>query len=231
VNNHDTFRPMLSASGNYSGWDNGHELGGHIDPFDPPRHSTTQEWEMADDLGDSHPNSLRQGGALPANSAAMRTVGRFFPAAGQTVTIDTHPQASTNRCELLVLGNSGVQITNIIGYGNLTLNYLPPASEYETIKIHYTEATNVSQKVWVKVHYTAPTSLKPVAPAFANLNWLANRQFQFTLDVGIGVRYFIQASSDLINWSAITTNAAPFDFADNAPGNSPIRFYRGVYFP
>jgi len=103
--------------------------------------------------------------------------------------------------------------------------------EYETIKVHYPEGTNVSQKIWVKVNYTAPTSLKPVAPAFANLNWLANRQFQFTLDVGIGVRYFIQASSDLINWSAITTNAAPFDFADNAPGNSPIRFYRGVYFP
>jgi alpha-amylase len=35
VNNHDTFRPTLSANGNYTGWDTANELGGHIDPFDP----------------------------------------------------------------------------------------------------------------------------------------------------------------------------------------------------
>src|SRR2546425_1677209 len=35
VNNHDTFRPTLSATGNYTGWDTANELGGHIDPSDP----------------------------------------------------------------------------------------------------------------------------------------------------------------------------------------------------
>src|SRR5207248_6766883 len=35
VNSHDTFRPELDATGNYTGWDTGNELGGHIDPFDP----------------------------------------------------------------------------------------------------------------------------------------------------------------------------------------------------
>src|SRR5204862_270885 len=34
VNNHDTFRPVLSSSGNYIGWDSADELGGHVDPFD-----------------------------------------------------------------------------------------------------------------------------------------------------------------------------------------------------
>src|SRR6266542_109928 len=29
VNNHDTFRPTLSATGNYTGWDTANELGGH----------------------------------------------------------------------------------------------------------------------------------------------------------------------------------------------------------
>ncbi len=154
---------------------------------DPPHHSTTQEWEMADDLGDSHPNSLQQGGALAANSTALRTVGRIFPAAGKTVTIGTYPESSTNRYELLVLGTSGAPMTNVVGFGSLTLSYAPPASEYETIKIHYTEATNVSHKIWVKVNYTAPTSLKPAAPGFANLKWLTNEQFQFTLTGGIGL--------------------------------------------
>src|SRR5262249_35264290 len=32
---HAPVRPILSANGNYTGWDSGNELGGHIDPFDP----------------------------------------------------------------------------------------------------------------------------------------------------------------------------------------------------
>jgi len=34
VNNHDTFRPQLSASGNYTGWNTGSQLGPHIEPGD-----------------------------------------------------------------------------------------------------------------------------------------------------------------------------------------------------
>src|SRR5213075_1343729 len=92
--------------------------------FNPPNRGTTQEWEMADDLGDSHPNSLGQGGALPANSTAMRVVGRIFPANGKTVTIHTYPQFPTNRYEVLVLAQTGAQITNTMGAGNLTLSYV-----------------------------------------------------------------------------------------------------------
>ncbi|PYJ62499.1 MAG: hypothetical protein DME24_03630 [Verrucomicrobia bacterium] len=199
--------------------------------FSPPNRSTTQEWEMADDLGDSHPNSLGQGGALPANSTAMRTAGKIFPATGKTVTINTYPQLSSARCELLVFDNSGAQLTNVVGVGNLTLGYAPPDSEYETIKVHYTEATNASQKILVKVNYTAPTSLKPTAASFANLKWLTNGQFQFTLNGGLGLSYLVQASSDLTNWSTITTNTAPFDYTDVTADNPSARFYRGVYSP
>ena len=199
--------------------------------FDPPNRSTTQEWEMAADLGDSHPNSLQQGGALPANSTAFRTVGKIFPATGKTITINTYPQYSTNRCELVVLGNSGAQLTNVLGTGNLTLTYASPASEYQTLKIHYPEATNLSQRVWVKVNYTAPTSLKPAAPGFAGLRWLTNGEFQFTLTGGIGLSYILQATPDLTNWSAITTNTAPFDIIDKPVDSPPLRIYRGVYSP
>ena len=130
-----------------------------------------------------------------------------------------------------MFGNSGAQLTNVIGVGNLTLSYAPPDSEYETIKVHYTEATNASQKIWVKVNYTAPTSLKPIAPSFANLKWLTNGQFQFTLNGGLGLSYLVQASSDLTNWSTITTNTAPFDYTAAAADNPSARFYRGVYSP
>ncbi|MFM7310555.1 MAG: alpha-amylase domain-containing protein, partial [Flavobacteriales bacterium] len=35
VNNHDTFRPTLTASGNYTGWNSGSELSPHIEPNEP----------------------------------------------------------------------------------------------------------------------------------------------------------------------------------------------------
>uniref|UniRef100_A0A0P6H704 Uncharacterized protein n=1 Tax=Daphnia magna TaxID=35525 RepID=A0A0P6H704_9CRUS len=54
--------------------------------YTPAQRETTQEWEMADDLGDSHPLSLQQGGKLPANSIETRTVGRIFVAASSPVT-------------------------------------------------------------------------------------------------------------------------------------------------
>lgn len=34
VNNHDTFRPQLSSTGNYTGWNTGSQLGPHIEPND-----------------------------------------------------------------------------------------------------------------------------------------------------------------------------------------------------
>ncbi|MFZ1702867.1 MAG: alpha-amylase family glycosyl hydrolase [Saprospiraceae bacterium] len=47
--------------------------------------TTTQEWEMEDDLGDSHCASLVQGGRLPANDCSYRIVGKIFPKALSTV--------------------------------------------------------------------------------------------------------------------------------------------------
>jgi len=60
-------------------------------PVDPPGFKmtprpTTQEWELNDDLGDSHPLSLQQGGKLPANSIETRTAGRIFVSASSPVT-------------------------------------------------------------------------------------------------------------------------------------------------
>ena len=54
--------------------------------YTPAARETTQEWEMADDLGDSHPLSLQQGGKLPANSVETRTVGKIFVEASSPVS-------------------------------------------------------------------------------------------------------------------------------------------------
>ena len=83
----------------------------------------------------------------------------------------------------------------------------------------------------MKVNYTAPTSLRPASPSFAGLKWLSNKQFQFTLNGGTGLRYLVQTSPDLATWSTITTNTAPFDFIDSVASDQTVRIYRGVYSP
>ncbi len=46
-----------------------------------------------------------------------------------------------------------------------------------------------------------------------------------------GQTYVLQSSVDLLNWTAVSTNApsaAPFTLVDPAPGSAPVRFYRVV---
>jgi alpha-amylase len=129
---------------------------------DLPR-ATTQEWEMADDLGDSHASSLRQGGALPANSTAVRTVGRIFPAAGTSVRIDGFPTVNSQNWEIAVLTPTLTQITNVSGSNNLALNFTATTGGFHTIRVRNVEATSLSQTVRVKATYTAPRNrLTPV---------------------------------------------------------------------
>jgi len=108
------------------------------DGVNSPNRNVIQELKKTEDPGDSRPNTQSEAGALPAVSV-MRVVGKIFPAAAKTVTLNARPKLLTNH-ELLVLGNSGAQLTNEMGFGHLTLTCAPPAPKYETINIHYTTA-------------------------------------------------------------------------------------------
>jgi hypothetical protein len=146
----------------------------------PPNPGTTQELKKADDPGSSQPNSPRQVAALPANSTVMRVMGKIFPAVARTVTFTANPQVLTHRSELLVVGNSGTQITDLAGFGNRTMTNGPQAAGCEAISIHFTAEPNVSHRICVKLNQTAPTSLKPTPPGGAVLEWLNS---------GTGLRY------------------------------------------
>ena len=62
--------------------------------------------------------------------------------------------------------------------------------------------------------------LRQSAPRVA-ASWLA--------DLGIpGYNYAIEASTNLMNWTAIQTNSVPFQFIDVNALNYPMRFYRTV---
>ncbi|MEY3845704.1 MAG: hypothetical protein RL293_2126 [Bacteroidota bacterium] len=68
-----------------------------------PEKYTTQEWEMADDLGDSHTSSLQQGGTLPNASLDCRAVGRIFVKSGTTINVELYPSVATLPIRLILL--------------------------------------------------------------------------------------------------------------------------------
>ncbi len=121
---------------------------------------TVQEWEMADDLGDSHPKSLMQGGRLPTNSAAQRTAGRIYAAAGKTITYKVFPEVNGLSQNIALYNTSGTLVSQVTGTSSntapLTGSYTPAADGWLTIKVKNTTSTQAGQKVWVNVTYTAP---------------------------------------------------------------------------
>lgn len=124
--------------------------------FAPAQRSTTQEWEMDNDLGDSHASSLGQGGALPASSTALRYAGKVFDQNGKTITVNVFPNNTSYSLTVGVYSNSDALLTSTSGTGTLTLNYTPSATGFYKIKVRNTSTSNPAQKFWVKATYTAP---------------------------------------------------------------------------
>ncbi len=118
---------------------------------------TTQEWEMANDLGDSHVYSLGQGGALPAASTAWRTAGRIYGAANQTINYNMYPTNATPAVTVAIYNSAGTQVSSSSGTGTRTGAYTPTTTGWYTLKIKNNSTTNPAQNASVKVNYMAPT--------------------------------------------------------------------------
>ena len=122
-----------------------------------PALATTQEWELANDLGDSDSRSLMQGGALPAASTTYRTAGRIYVAANKSVTYTLFPSDATRSLTVAVLNSAGTVVSSQTGTGTLTGTYTPTAEGWYTLKAKNASTANPSQGAFVKATYTAPT--------------------------------------------------------------------------
>lgn len=142
-------------------------------PFTPL--TTTQEWELADDLGDSHPRSLGQGGAIPARSTALRSAGKVYVAANSQLTYRLFPSFNTRSLTALLTDPCGRVLDSIVGTGPLTKTVVVPSEGWYQVRARNTTDTNsVSQRVWIQVSYMAPRELDARSrpsflPATANL--------------------------------------------------------------
>ncbi len=122
--------------------------------------STTQEWEMADDLGDSHVKSLRQGGQLPLNSIAERTAGTIFAEAGKPISIQLFPAVNGRTQRVSIYNAANQSVANKTGTSSntapLTLTYTPTVTGWFTIRANSSTNNQAAQRVWINVTYTAP---------------------------------------------------------------------------
>jgi alpha-amylase len=122
--------------------------------------STVQEWEMANDLGDSHVNSLRQGGSLPANSTAERIAGRIYAMAGTTVRVLVYPEFNGRSQTAMIYNTSNSIVSQITGSSSnsapLTLNFTPSSTGWYSIRVRNGASNTSAMRVWVNVTYTAP---------------------------------------------------------------------------
>lgn len=168
--------------------------------------TTTQEWEMANDLGDRDARSLGEGGALPSNSTAVRTVGKIYVRAGKPITYNIYPTNNAVEIQAGLLDANGVILSSVTGSGNLSKIYTPTASGWLTIKMRNKLATTPGQNVYVKVTYTSPQTPSAMAnPGSAKTEtdtspfvWLSNEESQINI-------YPNPAKGDWINLS-ITAN-------------------------
>jgi hypothetical protein len=58
-----------------------------------------------------------------------------------------------------------------------------------------------------------------------------NGQFQLSISGVTGLNYSVQASTNLVDWVPLWTNASPFGFAETNMPAYPQRFYRSVFIP
>jgi len=79
-------------------------------------------------------------------------------------------------------------------------------------------------------HSVAATAVFQVQPlAFTAQNWLPNGQFQLGFTGAAGSNYILQATTNFITWTPVSTNLAltnSLDLLDPGASNYPYRFYR-----
>jgi alpha-amylase len=133
--------------------------------YSRPALSTTQEWELADDLGDRDSRSLGQGGQLPAGSTAWRTAGRIYVGANRTVTYDLYPTNNAASLVVALFNSAGTLVSSRTGTGTLTGSYTPTADGWLTIRARQSATTNPAQRAFVKATYTAPATINTATAA------------------------------------------------------------------
>ncbi|MEO1259201.1 MAG: alpha-amylase family glycosyl hydrolase [Bacteroidota bacterium] len=121
---------------------------------------TTQEWEMEDDLGDSHCESLGQGGRVPDNSYKDRVVGKIFVAKDSAITYEVILTTPANSLIVDFYDLDGNLLhADTSSASVMTGSFTQSAIKWVTIKVRNLNNTYAGQKCYVKMTYAAPANV------------------------------------------------------------------------
>lgn len=169
------------------------DLYNYIASYTPGRSdTTTQEWEMANDLGDSHCYSLGQGGRLPDSSTSQRVAGKIYAAANKAISIKVYPETGGKSITMMLwdlAGNKLLEVSQVAtSAAPVTGTFTPTVDGWYTIKVRNTYDTSTGQRCWVNVTYVAPTVVDTRAfvnlPAIKTAIWTGNKGTPDVFDCG-----------------------------------------------
>ncbi|HTB85728.1 MAG TPA: chitobiase/beta-hexosaminidase C-terminal domain-containing protein [Candidatus Sulfotelmatobacter sp.] len=121
---------------------------------------------------------------------------------------------------------------------NAVIYYTLDGSLPTTNSLHYSGTFNLATNATIaasawRTNYNnsiAANALFFITPVqFASANFTTNRQFQLNFLGSAGSNYVLQATTNFVNWTALSTNTATtnsFPLLDPKATNFPYRFYR-----
>jgi len=155
------------------------------------------------------------GGQLALASASQNNV---------SLTLNWNPSTSANLTGYRIYYGGASQIyTNSILVGNVTNAVVAGLAVGGT---YYFGATTVDAAGNESVLSNEASYVVPAAAPTMTMNTQVKGHFGFAVSGTSGVKYVVQASSDLVHWIAVQTNLAPFAFAESNVAGFSQRFYR-----
>jgi hypothetical protein len=145
--------------------------------------------------------------------------------AGQTATFSTSttrtgPVTYQWRCNGTTLASA---TNSALTLNNVTTNQAGIYSVTASAATQTGDLSSTCQAATLTVYASAASKLAP-APSVSG-------QYALTVAGTPGLKYVVQASTNLVNWVPLLTNTAPFTFVDANAGSFRQRFYRSVYAP
>jgi hypothetical protein len=144
--------------------------------------------------------------------------------AGQSIQLSWTPAVSTNVAGYKIYyGTQSLSYSNSVAAGNTTNISI---SGFCSGKTYYFSATTYDS-AGNESSFASETSytVTSIPSTLGNVTQTGG-QFSFLVSGNAGSNYVVQASSDLMTWSSITTNVAPFTFTDTNTAAFCKRFYR-----
>lgn len=153
-----------------------------------------------------------------------------------SVTLSWTPSTSSNVSGYdIYYGTSSGNYTSAVpvqpSATNVTIYGLTSGKTYYFAATAYDSTGNqgaFSPEISVVAGSSSSSAPQGAAGVLSAISRLAAGQFGFKIAGTSNAQYIVQASTDLVHWTTLQTNSAPFTFVDSNASQFSHRFYRTV---